>query len=113
MVRVAKYWLFPFRFFTHESTSIRHRAFSDLHTLAVSLTRRLVHATLFQARTRIELRPHFEHSDAVTRNDVSTALKILGVTPTSEPYWQGFARRNGVRVFTSSKPDDREPRAQP
>ncbi|EON69789.1 hypothetical protein W97_09052 [Coniosporium apollinis CBS 100218] len=85
-----------------EEPSIYHTAFSDFHRLTVSITQRIVQATLFQAMTRLRAasgpskRPR---TRAVERGDVLTALAILGMKTDAKHFWATAPRRCGLSVF--------------
>ncbi|THY12881.1 hypothetical protein D6D01_08490 [Aureobasidium pullulans] len=83
----------------HETPSMYHTAFQDFHNLTVSLTRRLVQATIFQTMTRLRARDKDQPSTTITVNDVRTAADILELPPNSREYWSGVPRRHGLRVY--------------
>jgi hypothetical protein len=81
--------------------SIYHSAFGDLHTLVVSLTRRLVQTAIIQATGRIRTqgwRTKKGLSPYVKPRDVLTSIDILGLERNGRKRWCGVARRCGVRV---------------
>ncbi|KAI9736087.1 MAG: hypothetical protein M1818_006263 [Claussenomyces sp. TS43310] len=83
-----------------EEPGIRATAFSDFHTLAVSLTRRLVSATLFCAMSRLRATDS-DHSSAqgnVKRADVHAAAMMLGLELDSTKFWTGCARRCNLDI---------------
>jgi RNA polymerase I-specific transcription initiation factor RRN5 len=82
--------------------AIFRSAFDDLYILAVELTRRLVHATLLQATSR--LRANFESRPAsqVIEDDARTAIDLLHV-PEWRPYWTKVTQRCGVDVYSDAK----------
>ncbi|KAK0341524.1 hypothetical protein LTR59_018250 [Friedmanniomyces endolithicus] len=81
------------------SPAIFRTAFDDFYNLAVSLTRRLVQTTLFQATSRLRA------SDASRRNhqltaevrevDVRTAVELLSLRTEWRTYWAEVPRRCG------------------
>ncbi|KAK7725695.1 hypothetical protein SLS57_003761 [Botryosphaeria dothidea] len=85
-----------------EHISIFHSAFSDLHRLAVSVTQRLVAASLSQATSR--LRAWEDTGDRaagrpiVRRDDVLTALEMLNMPRSAKQFWVKAPRRCGVVV---------------
>ncbi|THZ21424.1 hypothetical protein D6C91_04377 [Aureobasidium pullulans] len=83
----------------HETPSMYHTAFQDFHNLTVSLTRRLVQATIFQTMTRLRARDKDQPSTTITVNDVRTAADILELPPNSREFWSGVPRRHGLRVY--------------
>jgi RNA polymerase I-specific transcription initiation factor RRN5 len=81
--------------------SIYRSAFGDLHTLVVSLTRRLVQTAIVQATGRIRTqgwRTKKGLSPYVKRRDVLTSIDILGLERNGKRRWCGLARRCGLRV---------------
>jgi hypothetical protein len=85
---------------TDETPAIRATAFEDFHSLAVSITKRLVSATLFctLARRRAMASNASKHAD-VNEDDVCAAAKILGLKTNSHDFWTSCARRCNLRVF--------------
>ena len=85
----------------HESPSLMYTAFSDFHTLAVSLTKRLVQASLYFAMSRRrstdKSRPNTKR--VVKRRDVVAALQVLGAETDPKAQWIGMARRCNLNVF--------------
>ncbi|KAI9718532.1 MAG: hypothetical protein M1812_003983 [Candelaria pacifica] len=84
-----------------ERPSIYATAFSDFHTLAVSLTKRLIQTTLFCAMSRLRAMDSgiFNVKPSVKTRDVNAALKILGLKPDSKSFWTGAARRCKLDVY--------------
>ncbi|CAD0054792.1 unnamed protein product [Aureobasidium pullulans] len=85
----------------HETPSMYQTAFQDFHNLTVSLTRRLVQATIFQTMTRLRARDKDQPSTTITVNDVRTAADILELPPNSREFWSGFAKgqsRSGAEL---------------
>jgi hypothetical protein len=83
----------------HETPSMYHTAFQDFHNLTVSLTRRVVQATIFQTMTRLRARDKDHPSAAVTANDVRAASDILDLQPNPRKFWGSVPRRHGLRVY--------------
>jgi hypothetical protein len=83
----------------HETPSMYHTAFQDFHNLTVSLTRRVVQATIFQTMTRLRARDKDHPSAAVTAHDVRAASTILDLQPNLRKFWGGVPRRHGLRVY--------------
>jgi RNA polymerase I-specific transcription initiation factor RRN5 len=83
--------------------SIFNTAFSDIHNVLVSLTRRMVHVALFQATTRLRatdsLQRNAAHHALVKRRDVLAALQIVGLKPNSFDYWASLPRRHKLNWF--------------
>lgn len=85
-----------------EEPSIYHTAFSDFHRLTVSITQRIVQATLFQAMSRLRAASETSkrpRTRAVERGDVLTALAILGMKTDAKHFWATAPRRYGLSVF--------------
>jgi RNA polymerase I-specific transcription initiation factor RRN5 len=84
-----------------ETPSIRYTAFADFYTLAVSITQRLVQATLFFAMSRLRSTDSktFGRKPLVKTKDVYAATKVLGLKQDSKEVWRGAARRCGLRVY--------------
>jgi RNA polymerase I-specific transcription initiation factor RRN5 len=89
-------------FATDRGPSVRRVAFDDLHSLVVSMLRRLVSTVLYQANDRIRTRQ--DQSDAVTSVDVENAIDILGLAHNSFEYWIKLPRRLDLSVRRSSRP---------
>ena len=83
----------------HQTPSMYHTAFQDYHNLTVSLTRRVVQATIFQTMTRLRARDKDHPSAAVTANDVRAASEILDLRPDRRKFWGSVPRRHGLRVY--------------
>jgi RNA polymerase I-specific transcription initiation factor RRN5 len=83
-----------------ETPSMYHTAFQDLHNLTLSLTRRLVHAAIFQTMTRLRARDKDQRPSAkVTSVDVHAAADILDLKRDRRSFWGGVPRKHGLRVF--------------
>ncbi|KAF2719314.1 hypothetical protein K431DRAFT_228965 [Polychaeton citri CBS 116435] len=78
-------------------------AFEDLYNLVISLTRRLVQASIFQTFTRLRSRDDLDPVPAVRIIDVQAALDVLGLKVDHQRYWATAARRCGVSVYTSAR----------
>lgn len=83
-----------------EPPTIWATALEDFHSLAVSITRRLVQATIFVAtsrlRTKREAEPRIQ--DIVRREDVEAALQSLNMEDKRPEFWRGCARRLRLNV---------------
>jgi RNA polymerase I-specific transcription initiation factor RRN5 len=91
--------------FTSEP-SIYRTAFNDFHNLVLSLTKRLMQASLIQATSRVRsLGNQHQHGVQlfVKRRDVHTAADILHLPRDGHNRWQTVARRCGLRVFDYKK----------
>ncbi|KAF2817443.1 uncharacterized protein BDZ99DRAFT_16046 [Mytilinidion resinicola] len=87
-----------------EEPSMYYTAFHDFHRLTVSITRRLVHATMFESSSRLRAQDqrNTRSIPKVTARDVETALEILGMARHSREYWVKVPRRCGLYVFNKS-----------
>lgn len=83
-----------------QKPSIMYSAFSDFHNLAVSITKRLVQASLFFATSRLRAKPG---KPAVKKTDVHAALKVLNMSETSNDFWIKAPRRFNLDVYPSSR----------
>ncbi|MCJ1256489.1 hypothetical protein MMC24_004310 [Lignoscripta atroalba] len=84
-----------------EAPSIMCTTFLDFYSLVVSITRRLVQSSIFFALSRIKATDSssYTHRRAVKKNDISVALKVLGVPVDSRRFWTGVARRGNLNVY--------------
>lgn len=94
--------------------SIWTTALKDFHSLAVSVTKRLVQTSLFIAMSRLRtkriLNP--EARDVVRREDVAAAISALNLEDQREKFWSTCARRLRLDVFddeAAASSDDAEP----
>ncbi|KAI4285947.1 MAG: hypothetical protein L6R35_004537 [Caloplaca aegaea] len=80
--------------------SILHSAFSDLYTLMLSITKRIVQSALFFAISRLRTKHSlsYSHKRAVKTVDVLTALKILGMEENAKELWVKLPRRCKLRI---------------
>lgn len=81
--------------------SIWATAFEDFHSLAVSITRRLVQSTLFISMSRIRAKKELIPTtrNVVRRKDVEAAVASLGLTLNSHKHWIECARRLRLDVY--------------
>ncbi|KAI9816184.1 MAG: hypothetical protein M1827_001785 [Pycnora praestabilis] len=86
-----------------ERPSIHRTAFSDFHTLAVSISKRLIQSTLYFAMSRLRATDSrsFHPKPLVRKGDVKAALRVLGMKADSNQYWAGAARRCGLDVYAN------------
>ena len=85
-----------------QSPSITYTAFSDTHTLAVSLTRRLIQSSLCFAMSRIRnmgTSSYYTPKPHVKTRDVVAALNVLGMEANGRKTWTGTARKCRLRVY--------------
>lgn len=87
-----------------ELPSIRRTALSDMHTLVVSLTKRIIQTTLFMAMSRLRSMDDtvFKARPLVRPNDVKAATDCLGLPRRSE-YWAKVPRRLGLKVYRKTE----------
>ncbi|KAK5651550.1 hypothetical protein OQA88_11915 [Cercophora sp. LCS_1] len=88
--------------------AIRTTAFEDLYALTVSVTRRLVAATLYAAESRIRSKQDTffpDTGDWVIPRDVETAVLDLKMPENSHKFWAGCARRLRLAVYDDEGPD--------
>jgi len=84
-----------------EPPQIQTTALEDFYSLAVSLTRRLVAATIFvsEARVRSKSTPAVPAGKHVRPRDVVSAVALLGLPATSQRFWARCPRRIGLDVY--------------
>ncbi|KAL9101627.1 MAG: hypothetical protein Q9163_003125 [Psora crenata] len=84
-----------------KAPSMMYTAFSDLHTLALSLTKRVIQSSLFFAmsRIRLETTKHAIPRQAVRSGDVLAALNVLGLETNANRIWIQAARKFRLRVY--------------
>lgn len=77
-----------------ETPAIRATAFEDFHSLAVSITKRLVSTTHFctESRLRATKAKKVKHAE-ISKDDVEAAVKILGLALNSDDFWREGPRR--------------------
>ncbi|KAL8800067.1 MAG: hypothetical protein Q9182_005433 [Xanthomendoza sp. 2 TL-2023] len=97
-----------------ESPALLHTAFSDLHSVVMSITRRLVQSSLFFAMSRLRAAKSttYTHQQAVKHCDVLAALKILGMKENSSDTWVHVARRCGLEVYNQARKSDSQRRME-
>lgn len=83
-----------------ETPAIRATAFEDFHSLAVSVTKRLMSTVLFctMSRRRAIHSTGIKHAEIVV-DDIEAAVRILGLKHNSLDFWTESARRNDLDVF--------------
>ncbi|KAF7544511.1 hypothetical protein G7Z17_g9896 [Cylindrodendrum hubeiense] len=86
--------------------------FEDFHSLAVSITRRLVQTTIFLSMSRLRAKKELNPStrEIVRRQDVEAAIASLGMTSNSQGFWLRCARRLRLEVY--EEPPDRDDEAE-
>jgi hypothetical protein len=83
--------------------SIRRTAFDDFHNLVVSLTRRLMQASLFQALSRLRASSESRLLPYVNSFDVAAARETMGLKTQRPEYWVDAVKRCGIEVYSDSK----------
>ncbi|KAL8942899.1 MAG: hypothetical protein Q9211_001201 [Gyalolechia sp. 1 TL-2023] len=91
-----------------EKPSMLHTAFADLHTVALSVTKRLIQSSLFFAMSRLRATrsSRYVHQRAVKQADVLAALKVLGMKDNSRDYWVHVPRRCKLNVHDQKNARD-------
>ncbi|KAK7402821.1 hypothetical protein QQX98_011413 [Neonectria punicea] len=95
-------------FIANHPPSMWATTFEDFHSLAVSITRRLVQTTIFMSMSRIRARREAVPStrDIVKQQDVEAAIASLGISPNSNEFWLKCACRLRLEVY--EEPPDRD-----
>ncbi|WYZ45424.1 hypothetical protein EsH8_VIII_000740 [Colletotrichum jinshuiense] len=95
------------QFVSEEPPTIRATALQDFHSLLVSVTKKLVLATLFIAGSRIRAKRQVELStrNLVRRKDVEAAVASLGMKRNSDEFWATCARRLRLEVWDDDAED--------
>lgn len=91
-----------------EPPAIRMTAHGDFYNLALSITRRLVAATMYVAESRIRTKDPLNgpFEDAIRREDVDAAVVSLGLSANSDKFWNGCARRLRLAVVDTGESDE-------
>ncbi|KAH8794903.1 hypothetical protein BGZ57DRAFT_811012 [Hyaloscypha finlandica] len=90
-----------------ETPAIRATAFTDFHSLAVNITKRLVSTTFYCTMSRLRARESnkVKHAE-VSPGDVEAAVNILGLKANSNTFWIGSARRCHLQVNGEQEQED-------
>ncbi|KAI8961665.1 hypothetical protein F5Y11DRAFT_325351 [Daldinia sp. FL1419] len=100
------------RSISEDPPSIRATALSDFHSLALSITRRLVSATLYVAGSRVRAKRAGDRRNRtgglVKIKDVQAAVASVGMTENSREFWAKAARRLRLDVYDDEKDDESE-----
>jgi RNA polymerase I-specific transcription initiation factor RRN5 len=91
--------------------SLKHATLEDFYSVTLTLTRRLVLATLYTASSRIRCESGYnpEVLRAVRKKDVRAAALSLGFKTGKQPVLAGCARRLGLHVYEDPpKPGDEQ-----
>ncbi|KAL1883809.1 hypothetical protein VTK73DRAFT_8345 [Phialemonium thermophilum] len=97
---------------SEDNPAIRATAFEDFYSLAVSITKRLVSATLYTSASRIQAK---QAKDSRTKifvrpADVEAAALSIGLKPNKQQFWAGCARRLRLAVYDDRNGEsDEEP----
>jgi hypothetical protein len=83
--------------------AIRRTAFDDFHNLVVSLTRRLIQASIFQALCRLRASSDTRLLPHVNGFDVAAARETMGLKTQRPEYWVDAVKRCGIEVYSDSK----------
>ena len=86
--------------------SIMRTCFNDFHTVAVSVTQRLMQTAIIQATSRLRsesYRSEKRVTPKVKRRDVLSAIDVLGMKRNGRSRWTGVARRCNVRVIDEQR----------
>ncbi|KAI1926974.1 hypothetical protein LOZ64_000106 [Ophidiomyces ophidiicola] len=86
--------------FQDETPALTCDAMSDFYALAISITRRLIQASIFFALSRIRAvqRTHVIPESLVKVEDVFAALTVLKMEQSSKEFWIGAPRRNALDI---------------
>lgn len=85
------------------SPSIRRTALEDFHNLVVSLTRRLMQVSIFQAMSRLRASADPRIQPNVHVFDVVAARETMGLRTRGPEYWARAVKRCGVEVYADAK----------
>lgn len=86
----------------NKSPTMMYTAFSDFHALSISITQRLIQASLFFAMSRIRAMSASGHhlpQSNVRRRDVMAALDVLDMKTDAKAFWARAARKCKLRVY--------------
>ncbi|KAL8904584.1 MAG: hypothetical protein Q9207_003174 [Kuettlingeria erythrocarpa] len=94
----GNYCSFAFR---SERPSVFHTAFSDLYSITLSITKRIIQSSLFFAMSRLRATcsSSYSHKRTVKRADVLAALKVLGMKENAASFWAELPRRCKLDVY--------------
>ena len=86
--------------FADETPSMTADAFADFYALTVSITRRLVHSSLFFAMSRIRSIKETGRKPAksLRSRDVKAAIDVLGMKRNKFDFWIGLPRRCSLEI---------------
>ncbi|KAF4456979.1 RNA polymerase I-specific transcription initiation factor rrn5 [Fusarium austroafricanum] len=89
--------------------------FEDFHSLAVSITKRLVQTTIFLSESRIRAKRELIPTtrEIVRAQDVEAAVFSLGLNHNSHRFWSNCARRLRLEVYEEPPLQDEEVECEP
>lgn len=78
-----------------EKPSMIHAAFSDVYSVVLSITKRIIQSSLFFAMSRLRATSSssYSHSKAVKQADVLAALDVLAMKRNARAFWVELPRR--------------------
>jgi RNA polymerase I-specific transcription initiation factor RRN5 len=87
-----------------EEPSIRTTAFEDIRGLTISITKRLISATIFTAMSRLRSTDSraFKARPVIRAVDVEAAARTIGLELNSDKFWIGCPRRCNLKVYRNS-----------
>jgi RNA polymerase I-specific transcription initiation factor RRN5 len=88
---------------TRLGPSIRRTALEDFRNLVVSLTRRLMQVSIFQALSRLRATSNLRVQPNVHAFDVVAARETMGLKIGGPEYWARAVKRCGVEVYADAK----------
>ena len=93
---------------SNESPAIRATALQDFYSLAVSITKRLVSATVYISESRIRSRAGLRRraEKLVWPKDVEAAALSIGLKTDAKKFWAGCARRLRLDVYDDDYDSD-------
>lgn len=93
-----------------ELPKMRATALEDFHSLAVSVTKKIMLSSLHVAESRIRAKRAVKPNTKglVKTRDVEAAVASLKLKPDRQRYWATAARRLGVHVYDGPLPEDSE-----
>lgn len=102
-------------FVSDERPSIRLTALEDFHSLALSMTTRLITSASYITESRIRAKRALyptKTRDIVKRRDMEAAIASLGLTPTRTNFWGKCPRRLGLHVY-EERPHRKDTQVEP
>ncbi|KAI5842849.1 hypothetical protein BZA05DRAFT_411642 [Tricharina praecox] len=83
-----------------ETPSMRYTALQDLHSLVLSVTRRIVQTSIFMAESRLRNMENqiFAPAPFIRADDVQAAVEAMSLPQNTVQYWAQLPRRTGLAV---------------